>query len=277
MSGASPRFEILGPEDRLVMIVGSYGSGKTEVAVNLAIRLAKSGRRVQIADLDIVNPYFRSREARGIMEAHDIRVVVPPGAQAWADLPIILPEIQGMLRPPEDMITLFDVGGDDIGAKVLSSFQPALPEGSYELWQVVNGNRPFTGTAEGCHAMRRALEASSRLRVTGLVGNSHLIEETTATAVLAGWNLVSRVSEESRLPVRCVAVLEALADDPALAEITAPLLRLERLMLPPWLTSPSTEGEDAEVLPAARPIPIGKPPPVSAPPPRGDVHGLHQD
>ena len=120
-----PRNEhaIVGSEDRLVIVVGSYGSGKTEVCVNLAIDLARRGRKVQIADLDIVNPYFRCREARRLMERHDIRVVVPPGAQAFADLPIVLPEIRGMLRPPDGMLTIFDVGGDDVGAKVLASLR----------------------------------------------------------------------------------------------------------------------------------------------------------
>ncbi|UCF67048.1 MAG: cobalamin biosynthesis protein CbiA, partial [Acidobacteriota bacterium] len=102
-----------------MMIVGGFGSGKTEVAVNLAINLARRGRTVQVADLDLVNPYFRCREARALMEHHAIRVVVPPGAQAYADLPILLPEIKGMLHPPEDTLSLFDVGGDDVGATVL--------------------------------------------------------------------------------------------------------------------------------------------------------------
>ena len=112
MSNARPLNGVVGANERVVMVVGNYGSGKTEAAVNLALHLAKAGRRVQIADLDIVNPYFRSREARRLMEQHGIRVVVPPGDQAFADLPIILPEIRGMLNPPEGVLTLFDVGGE---------------------------------------------------------------------------------------------------------------------------------------------------------------------
>jgi hypothetical protein len=226
---------IVRPDERLVMIVGNYGSGKTEVAVNLSLQLARAGRRVQIADLDIVNPYFRCREARLLMERHGIRVVVPPGPQAWADLPIVLPEIRGLLHPPEGTVTIFDVGGDDVGARVLASLRTSLGDGAYQLWQVINAKRPFTDTVDGCLAMRRAIEASSRLSVTGLLANTHLIDQTTSATVLDGWHLAHAFCDRASLPVRAVAVMEPLAAAPELRVIDAPLLRLERLMLPPWL------------------------------------------
>jgi hypothetical protein len=234
-STVSTRDDIVRPTDRLVMIAGNYGSGKTEIAVNLSLQLARAGRRVQIADLDIVNPYFRCREARALMEEHGIRVVVPPGAQVWADLPIILPEIRGLLHPPGGTITIFDVGGDDVGARVLASLRTSLGEGQYELWQVINAKRPFTDTVEGCLAMRRAIESSSRLSVTGLLVNSHLIDQTTVATVLDGWRLGQAVAAGASLPIRAVAVMTPLADAPELRAIDAPLLRLERHMLPPWL------------------------------------------
>ncbi|MHC4420256.1 MAG: nucleotide-binding protein [Planctomycetota bacterium] len=274
-----PQHVLIGPNDRLIMVVGNYGSGKTEVAVNLAIQLAVDGRRVQLADLDIVNPYFRSREARRLMEGHGVRVVVPPGAQVWADLPIILPEIQGMLHPPPGTVTLFDVGGDDAGANVLSSLRPALGDGPYELWQVINSRRPFTGTLDGCLEMQHAIEEASRLKVTGLLVNSHLIQHTTARTVLEGWRLALEVSQRSGRPVRCVAVMEEVAGDPALAEIDAPILRMQRHMLPPWLSSrrpDNVEAED-ELLPAARPVPIGRPRPIDTPRSQGDQSGTNRD
>jgi CobQ/CobB/MinD/ParA family nucleotide binding protein len=227
--------DIVRPDDRVVMIVGNYGSGKTEVAVNLCLHLARRGRRVQIADLDIVNPYFRCREAGALMEAHGIRVVVPPGDQAWADLPIVLPEIRGLLHPPADTITVFDVGGDDVGARVLASLRTSIADGEYELWQVINAKRPFTDTADGCLAMRRAIESASRLTVTGLLLNSHLIDQTTPDTVLDGWTLAREVSARASLPVRAVSVMAHLADEPSIRAIDAPLLRLERHLLPPWL------------------------------------------
>ena len=226
---------IVRSSDRVVMIVGNYGSGKTELAVNLCLQLARAGRRVRIADLDIVNPYFRCREARALMEDHGIGVVVPPGEQVWADLPIVLPEIRGLLHPPEGTIAVFDVGGDDAGARVLAPLRTSIADGEYELWQVINAKRPFTSTVDGCLAMRSAIEASSRLSVTGLLVNSHLIDQTNTATVLEGWRLAREVSVRASLPIRAVAVMASLADDPGLRAIDAPLLRLERHMLPPWV------------------------------------------
>lgn len=266
---------IIRPTDRVVAIVGNYGSGKTEVAVNLAIQLAASGRRVQIADLDIVNPYFRCREARALMEAHGIRVVVPPGAQVWADLPIILPEIRGMLHPPEGTISILDVGGDDVGARSLASFRTNLADGDYQLWQVVNAKRPFTDTVAGCLEMQRAIEVASRFSVTGLVVNSHLIDETNTEAVLDGWQLGRAVSVEAGLPIRLVAVMAHLVDALELAVIDAPILRLRRHMLPPWLQAEGV-GErppETERLPAPRPVPLGRRHPIAFTSSKGDPNG----
>lgn len=238
---------IVGPEDRLIFVVGNYGSGKTEVAVNLALRLAAQGARVQLADLDLVNPYFRSREARELLESHGIRVVLPPARLAAADLPIVVPEIRGMLHPPPGTHSLFDIGGDDVGARVLGSLAPDLADGRYELWQVINAQRPFTDTVEGCLAMQKDIESASRLRVTGLLVNSHLIDETTPETVLTGWRLAQELAQRSGLPIRAVAVLERLADAPPLVEaVTAPVLPLRRTMVPPWLARETVArpGED---------------------------------
>jgi len=249
--------------DRLVMVVGNYGSGKTEVSVNLALKAAAAGRAVQIADLDLVNPYFRCREARRLMEAHGIRVVVPPGAQAWADLPIVVPEVLGMLSPPADTLSLFDVGGDDVGARVLGSLKAGAVAAGYELWQVINPGRPFTRDADGCLAMRDAIERSSRLSVTGLLVNAHLMDETTPDTVLAGLEVAREVARRAGLPIRFVAVMERLAYDPRIGAIEEPVLLMQRHMLPPWLLP---AGE--ERLPAGRPVPLGR---------RNGFHGTHRD
>lgn len=228
-------------------MVGNYGSGKTEIAVNLAFLLAARGATVQLADLDLVNPYFRSREARELLEAQGIRVVVPPPRLASSDLPIVVPEIRGMLRPPAGTISLFDIGGDDVGARVLGSLRTDLEEGGYELWQVINAQRPFTDSVDGCLAMQKDIEQASRLRVTGLLVNSHLIDETTPETVLTGWRLAQEVARQSGLPIRAVAIMARLAGAPSLADvITAPVLPLRRTMVPPWLARETVvrPGED---------------------------------
>jgi hypothetical protein len=265
--------------DRLIAIVGNYGSGKTELSVNLSLQIAATGRRVQIADLDIVNPYFRCREAQALMQAHGIRVVVPPGAQVWADLPIILPEIRGMLHPSAGTLSIFDVGGDDVGARALASFRTSITDGEYELWQVINAKRPFTDTVEGCLEMTRLIEEASRWKVTGLLVNSHLIDETTVDVIMDGWRLAEAVRARTGLPIRFVAAMEHLADAPDLDAIDAPVLRLRRLMLPPWLTARASErpSDGAAGVPAPRPVPLGKPGPISLASPEGAPNGPNCD
>jgi hypothetical protein len=268
------------------MVVGNYGSGKTEVSVNLAFHFQNQGMAVQIADLDIVNPYFRSREARELMRAAGIRVVVPPGSQVSADLPIVLPEIGGMLRPPEGQVSLFDVGGDDVGARLLSTLAPKLHAGDvtsprmssandespdYALWQVINARRPFTDSVAGCLKMHAAIEKASRLKITGLIANTHLIDQTSPEVILDGWRLAKKVGAETGLPVVFVTAMGDMAASEELAEVEVPIFEMDRRMLPPWLKhagprakEPSTpqtlrDASGAETVPAGRSIPIGRP------------------
>ena len=252
--GAPPATVI--PAERVIALVGAYGSGKTEVSVNLALHLRQHGLTVQIADLDLVNPYFRCREACALMDAAGIRVVIPPGAQAFADLPIIVPQIAGMLSPPEGTVSVLDVGGDDVGARALASFRPLLHDGAYELWQVVNARRPFSDSVAACLEMQDAIRLSSRLQVTGIVANTHLIDQTTEAVVLDGVALARAVAQAAAVPLRLVAVMDELADAPGIRDLPEPVLRLHRRMLPPWLDRrPRCERGD---VPAARPIPIGR-------------------
>ncbi len=247
------------PGERVIALVGAYGCGKTEVSVNLALHLREHGLRVQIADLDIVNPYFRCREARDLMDAAGIRVVIPPGSQAFSDLPIIVPEIAGMLAPPAGTVSVLDVGGDDVGARALASFRPLVRDGGYELWQVINARRPFSDTVAACLEMQDAIRASSRLRVTGVVANTHLIEETTEDVILRGVELARAVAAAASVPLRLVAVMDEFADTPAVRALPEPVLRLRRRMLPPWLARARTGTRGATH--AARSVPLGKPTP----------------
>lgn len=250
------------PSARLVIIVGNYGSGKTEIAVNLAAALRKSGKTVHIADLDIVNPYFRCREAREMMENMGIRVVIPPGAQQYADLPIVVPEIRGMLEPQGDAVSIFDVGGDDVGATLLSSFVESLGDKPYKLLQVINSRRPFTNTLSGCVKMKESIEGASRLRVGGFIVNSHLIQETTPEVVVEGYRLAEEVSQKTGVKVEFVAVMEELANAPEIQALDAEILEIKRIMLPPWLRfgeKSDSSVEETNDVPAGRVRPIFRP------------------
>ena len=220
------------PEERIVLIVGNYGSGKTEVAVNLAIRLAAQ-QAVSVADLDIVNPYFRCREARREMESLGIRVINPEGDFHAADLPIILPEIRGAVLEGAGTL-IFDVGGDDAGARVLSSLADLFEGRSYTMLQVLNAKRPFTETVEGCLRIKSEIEAASRLRITGLVSKTHLMEETDAATILAGLRLARQVGQAADVPVAFVTANEDLPGGFEAPEAGCPVLWIKRRMLPPW-------------------------------------------
>ncbi len=226
----------------IVGFVGNYGSGKTEVAVNYAQQIVSLGRQVNMADLDIVNPYFRCREATEALEAVGIRVVVPRGEHMHADLPILLPAVRGLLSR-SDEISVLDVGGDDAGARALSHLSHDFPEpGGYRLLQVINRSRPFTDTVQGCLKMRAQIEASSRLRVTGLVSNTHLIQETTAETIREGYAFALEVAEAAQLPLEMVVIPNWLVDELDLEAFEPPVLIIDRQMNPPWLADGDSIG-----------------------------------
>ncbi|MCK5485077.1 MAG: cobalamin biosynthesis protein CbiA, partial [Desulfobacterales bacterium] len=140
----------------IVVVVGSYGSGKTEVSINLAVHRKRAGVDVRIADLDLVNPYFRTREAKGPLSEMGIEVVLPPDQYLHADLPILSPLVAGMIRQPAEL-TLLDVGGDDAGATILATLEDAFKNRLIRVLQVVNPLRPFTETFEGCLKVRKEI------------------------------------------------------------------------------------------------------------------------
>jgi hypothetical protein len=220
--------------ERITVFTGNFGSGKTEVAVNYVTRLADHGADVSIADLDIVNPYFRCREVTELMEERGVSVVVPPGDLRWADLPIILPEIKGMLARRTGR-TVLDVGGDPVGARVLGSLAAGFDEDELEVFIVLNANRPFTDTPESCIKMMEDIGRSARIPVTAIAGNTHLMDDTTWDVIREGEELVGEVSRRTGLPVRFVTADEDLLADPPSAWDGPPVLRLTRHMLPPWI------------------------------------------
>lgn len=217
----------------IVILVGAYGSGKTEVAVNLAAHMKAQGVSVRLADLDLVNPYFRSREARHVLTRLGVDVVLPPAQYMQADLPILTPEVSGMLRNPSGLI-LLDAGGDDAGATVLAALADPLQGRAVEVLQVINPNRPYTDTVDGCLRIRAAIEAKSRLPVTGIIGNANLMEETTAQDIMAGYAFARQVAEAGGVHLVCIttpATLSARLDRQA---IGCPVLVLNRQLVPPW-------------------------------------------
>jgi hypothetical protein len=217
----------------IVIIVGNYGSGKTEVSINLAVNRKRAGLDVRVADLDLVNPYFRTREARKQLSELGIDVVGPPEKYLQADLPILSPVIAGMIRRPSQL-TLIDAGGNDVGVKVLATLADPLRDKSVHMLQIVNPYRPFTDTIKGCLKMRDEIEKASKLTISSIVGNANLIDETTAEDIYKGYDFVKALSDQSLLPLEFITVAKELLPEIDIERFSCPVLPLERQLVPPW-------------------------------------------
>ncbi len=225
----------------IVVVVGNYGSGKTEVSINLAVHAKKAGVKVSIADLDLVNPYFRTREAEQALTEFGIKVILPSRRYLQADLPILTPAIGGMIRKPDDL-TILDVGGDDAGATVLASLAEAFAGKAVHMLMVVNPRRPATDTIAGCVKMRREIEAASRMAITGLIGNANLIDETKLEDIYSGYEFVRTLSSESGLPLSFITVERRLLPDIDAEKMTCPVLPIARQLVPPWKRAGNLSG-----------------------------------
>ncbi|MFZ0242632.1 MAG: cobalamin biosynthesis protein CbiA [Desulfobacterales bacterium] len=217
----------------LVVIVGNYGSGKTEIAVNLAVERRRRGLEVRLADLDLVNPYFRTRDARQALRRIGIEVLLPPAEYLYADLPILSPSIAGMIRRP-GQLDLIDAGGDPVGARALSTLAAAFDKIPYRMLQVVNPLRPETSSVSGCLKLRREIEVAARLRVTGWIGNANLIDETTPQDILRGYEFMRQLAAESELPLTFITAAVDLQPHIDWKRLECPVLTIARQLVPPW-------------------------------------------
>jgi hypothetical protein len=238
---------------RVLVLVGHFGSGKSELAVNVAFGLRNRGAEVTLVDLDLVKPYFRCRLAKDDLEARGIRLVAPMGDRFYADLPILVPEARGLAQggtARTDRV-IFDVGGDDLGARVLGSLSGLLDRAATDLLFVVNGNRPFAEDLPACQAMLRDVQAAARMAVTGLVANTHLMDETTPTTVLEGIHLARNLETATGIPLRCCAMQAGIAQafgGPDGAVEGLKMLVLERYIVAPFAAKPRGSRRSASLI-----------------------------
>ena len=201
---------------RLTLFAGHYGSGKTNIAVNYAIALAKEGKQVCIADLDIVNPYFRTKDSEKELAETGVTLISPQFANSNVDLPA-LPAEAYRLVTDKQIYGIMDIGGDDRGAYALGRYVPAIrEEGNYRMVFVANSSRPLTRTPEEAMEVMREIEAACGLAFTDIINNTNLGPETTPETVLDALPYMQQLSKLSGLPIFAhtaeTAVAEALAD-----------------------------------------------------------------
>lgn len=227
------------PDRRIMIVTGHYGSGKTEFSVSLAMLLARRGfgpyARLALADLDIINPYFRSRERRAQLEAAGVRVY---GSAYGHNVTAEIPELAASVRAPlqdKNCRTIVDLGGNEAGAKVLNQFSFNFGPEESLLLLVVNANRPETRDFDGVMRHMAAIEDATGRRVDGFINNTHLLRETDAACVEKGHALCERLCEATGRMLWCDCYPKGVVPEAALAGKYEHLMPLGLYMRPGWL------------------------------------------
>ena len=198
---------------RLTLLCGHYGSGKTNVAVNLAFHLKKQYNNLVVADLDIVNPYFRTKDSLQDFEAQGIGLICSEYANTNVDIPALPPDMY-RLTTDKSLTAIIDVGGDDRGAYALGRLVPEIKaEDNFDMLMVINGYRPLTPDAQSTLEVMREIETACGLKFTGLVNNSNIGAETTAQNVINSMDYADEVSRASGLPIVMTTVKAELYDE----------------------------------------------------------------
>ena len=199
-------------DKRIRLFIGHYGSGKSEISINYVTKLREQVEgEVALADLDVVNVYFRSREKKDIMKDLGITPIDSSINTTTLDLPAVSAEI---MRPLNDKSVnyVIDVGGDNVGGKVVGRFANQFNSNDYDMFYVVNANREKTQTAKEVLQYIDAIEATSKLKVTGLINNTHMLKETTVEDVLKGQYVAREVSKIRNIPIKYISCLESIVD-----------------------------------------------------------------
>jgi len=198
---------------RITLLSGHYGSGKTNIAVNMAFDLKKTRENVVIADIDIVNPYFRTKDSERELSDAGIRLICSPYANSNVDLPSLPQEIYAV-TDDKSITAVMDIGGDDRGALALGRYAPAIKEeNDYDMLLVINKYRPLTPDAVSTVEVMREIEAAGGIKFTGIINNSNLGRETTAKDVLDSVKYASEVSTLTDLEVKLTTVDKRLFDE----------------------------------------------------------------
>ena len=199
-------------DKRVRLFIGHNCSGKSEVSINYVTKLRKIvDGKIAFADLDIVNVYFRTREKKEQLRAMGINPIDSSIETDTLDLPAVSAQVMTPLHE-NDVDYVIDVGGDNVGTRVVGRFAEHFVEGEYDMFCVVNANREQTQTAEDVIKFIKSMEETSKLKVTGLINNTHLIRQTTVEDVLRGQKLAREVSDLTNIPIKYVSCLRSLVD-----------------------------------------------------------------
>lgn len=209
--------------NRLKIIIGAYGSGKSEISVNMALAMRKSfpDDKVLLADLDIVNPFYRSADASKVLEENKIRLISPMYANSNVDAPVLSGEVY-VIFDDESYRGVFDIGGEDMGATILGSMKTRLDKSGADLFMAVNTRRPFTATADEIIMMASELTEASKMNITGFINNTNVLEDTKPEDIIEGERIVREVEQKTGIPLVMTTVMDGVMPDSMLDELKAP-------------------------------------------------------
>lgn len=198
-------------DHRLTIIIGAYGSGKSEIAVNMSLaqRKALPDKKLLIADLDIVNPFYRSSDCGAVLEEAGIRLITPLYAGSNVDAPVLTPEMY-VIFDDESYQGIFDIGGEDMGAIVLGSIRKRIENTDTAIYMAVNTLRPFTSDPEQIAIMTNELTAAAGFKIDGYLNNTNLLEETTAEMLEEGEKKILEASKLTGVPLIANCVMEGV-------------------------------------------------------------------
>lgn len=188
---------------KVKVLIGNYGSGKSELALNFAMQAAARGEKTELIDLDMVNTYFRLTERGKMVEQKEIRLVSPNFACAGIETLSLPAEVASAFVLDWDSV-IFDVGGDDVGATALGRYHQDfvdLEPGSLEVLNVVNIRRPLASTVEKIQILQAGMQAHARLQITGMINNTNLATMTGADDLWDGYEVLRQVSDITGIPV----------------------------------------------------------------------------
>lgn len=217
---------------RIRVFSGHFGSGKTEIAINYAINLAKSGNKVAIVDMDIVNPYFCVRDLKDYLEKKGIKVISSSPKFSNAELMVLPPEVLSAFNDKSYEV-IIDVGGDDVGAVALGQYNKYFQEEPYDMYFVINNNRPMTEDFLSTEEYMINIERASRLKITHLISNTNLSSETNAQDILDGDKIVSELSKQLKIPYRYTIITKDLEDE-VRGKVAGELFTINIYMKKPW-------------------------------------------
>lgn len=217
---------------RFIVVCGHYGCGKTNFSINLAMYLANKSENVTLVDFDIVNPYFRSSDYIDLLSEKNIKLISPIYANSNLDLPAISPKVYSVFSNRNGYV-IFDVGGDDAGAKLLSRFSKEIEDtNDYDMLYIINKYRKETSTPKGAAKILKEIESTSGLNVTAIINNSHLQNTTTADDIVKSGEYADAVSKEVNLPIIMTIASADISDQ--LKDKFDNIFKSYMYVKPPW-------------------------------------------